>query len=219
VTREEPVPSSTSPIAPAGQGHAVADEVGYREATAADAEGIAELHADSWRRNYRGAYLDSFLDGDVLGDRMGVWRERLSQPGSGQCTVVAERDRAVVGFAHTILDDDPQWGALLDNLHVVHHLNGGGIGSRLMSETARRVIERRPGSCLYLWVLEQNAAAQAFYEARNGTRAGRRLGGPFPGGGRAFTFRYAWPNPATLVTSQAPWAPNETSTVGRKAVS
>jgi hypothetical protein len=27
------------------------------------------LHADSWRRHYRGAYADAFLDGDVLADR------------------------------------------------------------------------------------------------------------------------------------------------------
>ena len=32
-----------------------------------DANAIAALHADSWRRHYRGAYSDAFLDGDVAG--------------------------------------------------------------------------------------------------------------------------------------------------------
>jgi ribosomal protein S18 acetylase RimI-like enzyme len=31
----------------------------YRQAAASDVVAIARLHADSWRRHYRGAYLDS----------------------------------------------------------------------------------------------------------------------------------------------------------------
>jgi hypothetical protein len=92
----------------------------YREATAHDVEPIAALHAESWRRNYRGAYLDAFLDGDVFTDRLAVWSERLALPRSGQFTVVAELDGVVLGFAHTIFDRDPTWGAFLDNLHVTH---------------------------------------------------------------------------------------------------
>jgi ribosomal protein S18 acetylase RimI-like enzyme len=172
----------------------------YRDATADDVAAIAELHADSWRRNYRGAYRDSFLDGDVLTDRMAVWGDRLSRPDAPHFTVVADDGESVVGFAHTILDEDAEWGALLDNLHVVDRLRGHGVGTHLMAETARRLLERRPGSGLYLWVLEQNTAGQAFYETRGGARVGARLGGPFPGGGRAPTFRYAWPEPAALVT-------------------
>jgi len=41
--------------------------VGFRPARASDSEAIAALHADSWRRHYRGAYSDAFLDGDVAG--------------------------------------------------------------------------------------------------------------------------------------------------------
>ena len=87
--------------------------VEYREATTTDLEGIAGLHADSWRRHYRGAYLDSFLDGDVVADRRAVWANRLSRPRSDQCTVVAHADGAVQGFAHLIFDVDPRWGARL----------------------------------------------------------------------------------------------------------
>ena len=31
-----------------------------------DIEAIAALHTDSWRRHYRGAYSDAFLDGDII---------------------------------------------------------------------------------------------------------------------------------------------------------
>jgi GNAT superfamily N-acetyltransferase len=169
-----------------------------RVATVDDIDAIARLHADSWRRNYRGAYSDSYLDGDVVSDRLAVWTERIVRPVVSSRTIVAERDGVFAGFAHTVFDEDPTWGALLDNLHVTHARKGAGIGTVLMSESARAVMERQHPTGLYLWVLEQNAPAQAFYRARGGTESGRERRGPFPGGGTAFAFRMAWPDPAIL---------------------
>jgi hypothetical protein len=170
----------------------------YRAATALDAEAVASLHPDSWRRHYRGAYLDSYLDGPVLADRRIVWTGRLAEHGADHHTIIAERDGDIVGFAHTILNDDPQWGALLENLHVRYDVKRTGIGTGLLTETARLVIEASPLTGLYLWVLEQNQPAQAFYQAQGAQCAGQRWGGPFPGGGTAVTLRYAWSDPATL---------------------
>lgn len=170
----------------------------YREATTDDAQAIAGLHADSWRRNYRGAYLDSFLDGDVFTDRMAVWTGLLSRSAPDPCTIVADLDATIAGFAHTTLDAHPALGAYLDNLHVRHDFKRQGIGARLMAETARAVARLRPSSGLYLGVLDQNTAAQAFYESQGGTRVERVLAGPFPGGGHAFAFRYAWPDLSLL---------------------
>jgi GNAT superfamily N-acetyltransferase len=175
----------------------------YRHATARDVEAIAGLHADSWRRNYRGAFADAFLDGDVSADRLSVWSRRLTRPAPwSECTIVAECDGRVIGFAHTVLEEDPTWGALLDNLHVEHDQKGRGIGTRLMSQTAHTVIERTPGSGLYLWVLEGNRAAQAFYEARGGKCVGREVSEP-PGGGIVIGLRYVWPDPSVLLGSEA----------------
>ena len=170
-----------------------------RAAKVRDVEAIAALHADSWRRNYRGAYLDSYLDGDVMTDRLVVWCERITRPDPSFRTIVAERGGAFAGFAHTKLDDDPTWGALLENLHVLHELKGQGIGTQLMAASARAVLDSRPGAGLYLWVLDQNAAAQAFYAARGGVEAGREVRGPFPGGGTALGRRIVWPDPSTLL--------------------
>jgi len=170
----------------------------YRRATTEDVDGIAALHADSWRRNYRGAYPDSYLDGDLVAERRTAWAERLSA-GERRITVVADDEGPVVGFAHTILDEHAELGALVDNLHVVHARKGSGIGTRLMAESATAVLEARPRSGLYLRVLEQNTAAQGFYEARGGCRAGRDISKPVPGGGRPFVFLYSWPDPSTLL--------------------
>ena len=180
--------------------------VQYREARADDAAAIACLHADSWRRHYRGAFLDSYLDGNVVADRMAEWTGRLSRTAPDRYTLVADLDGGVVGFAHTILDADPVWGAFLDNLHVRHDLKRLGVGARLLAGTAQAVSRRRPSSGLYLWVLEQNTAAQAFYQSQGGRRMERELAGPFPGGGRAFSFRYAWPDPSRLTSPPSPSA-------------
>jgi len=173
--------------------------VRYLDGTRRDADSIAALHADSWRRHYRGAYLDTYLDGDVVADRQEVWRSRLAQPKQSQFTVIARHDDEVVGFAHTILDEDPLWGSLLENLHVRSDQKRTGMGSRLLSETARKLLRLRPEGSLHLWVLDQNAAAQAFYDARGGSRVETQLRGPFPGGGRALGHRYHWADPIRLL--------------------
>jgi ribosomal protein S18 acetylase RimI-like enzyme len=173
--------------------------VQYRDAKERDADSVAALHADSWRRHYRGAYLDTYLDGDVITERQQVWRGRLTEPRTGQVTVIAHQGDEIVGFAHTILDEDPEWGSLLENLHVTSELKRNGIGSHLLSETAQRLLRLRPAGSLHLWVLDQNTAAQAFYGSRGGSRVETQLRGPFPGGGRALGHCYHWPDPDRLV--------------------
>jgi ribosomal protein S18 acetylase RimI-like enzyme len=170
--------------------------ISFRLATAADADAIALLHADSWRRNYRGAYLDEYLDGPVFADRQSLWRERLTMERSDTCTIVADLAGEIVGLSHTIYGDDPRWGALLDNLHVTHALKGRGVGTLLMSETARRLVDGYSAMPLYLWVLAQNTAGQAFYAARGGVCVERPWRAPLPGE----ALRYAWADPSVLLT-------------------
>ena len=175
----------------------------YRPAGPGDVEAIAALHADSWRRNYRGAFSDTFLDDDALADRLAVWTERLLRPRPEARTVVAvDGSGRVVGLVHVVLGDDSRWGALLDNLHVSHELKGRGVGTRLMAEAARAVLDATPGDGLYLWVLEGNASARAFYEARGGVFAGSEED-EAPGGGTVVDLRYAWPDPAVLLPAEA----------------
>lgn len=167
----------------------------FRVANASDAEAIAALHTDSWRRHYRGAYSDSFLDGDVLADRLTVWSNRLRRADDLSRTVVVEDRSGLIAFAHVVFDDDPTWGALLDNLHVTSRHKRRGVGSQLLGSVAQAVIEK--GTDLYLWVQEQNVEAQAFYQARGATFVERALISP-PGGiasrlnGSPAKLRYVW---------------------------
>jgi GNAT superfamily N-acetyltransferase len=176
--------------------------VAFRLAGPDDAESIARLHADSWRRHYRGAFSDAFLDGDVGRDRFEEWRERLSNPDGRTSTIVAEEDILLIGFVHLIFDEDARYGTLIDNLHVRHDRKRFGVGSQLMSHAAAAVSERAKGG-LHLWVLDQNEEAQAFYRARGGMCTGRRLAEP-PGGvadrldGSPVVLRYSWTDPSRL---------------------
>jgi GNAT superfamily N-acetyltransferase len=176
----------------------------FRAACPGDAHAIARLHADSWRRHYRGAFADAFLDNDVAGYLRPLWTERLAIPNAQARTILAGRGGEVVGLAHTILGQDATWGAFLDNLHVAHALKRQGIGTQLLALTAQAVVDRSPSSGLYLWVLEQNSDARAFYAARGGACVERDEVPP-PGGdaarlnGKPIGLRYAWRDPSKLL--------------------
>jgi ribosomal protein S18 acetylase RimI-like enzyme len=176
-----------SPIAP----------VVYRPAGTGDAGRIAALHADSWRRHYRGAYADAYLDGDLLGERTAVWSGRLASP-AGTATIVAERDGRLAGFVHVVFDADPRWGSLIDNLHVDHSQHRAGIGTELLARAAAAILADAGSPAFHLWVLQQNTRAQAFYRACGGVRVETGVAAA-PGGNPAFLngtpgkYRMAWP--------------------------
>ena len=168
-----------------------------------DAHSIATLHVASWRSAYRGILRDDFLDGAaerVLGE---LWRERLVvAPSPNQWVAVLEDDGAPVGFACVLLDEDPRWGALLDNLHVAPAVKGRGIGRTLIATAAEWTIAERPGSAFHLWVFEKNAPARRFYERLGGVMVERERA-PALDGQPVDSVRYAWDQPATLVSRAA----------------
>src|SRR2546430_7298322 len=82
----------------------------YRAAGAADADAVAALHADSWRRHYRGAYSDGFLDGDVLADRRAVWSARLAAPAGSATGLAEDGGGGVAGLVHGGVGAGPRGG-------------------------------------------------------------------------------------------------------------
>lgn len=171
-----------------------------RPAAAGDVDAIGGLHADSWRRSYRGALRDEYLDGDILPERAAVWRERLTAPTDSSSTVLAvdDSDGALLGFAHTVADEDPEWGSLLDNLHVVHDRRREGIGAALLASSAEWVRANARCPLLHLWVLEANTGARRFYESHDAVDVGGDVWWP-PGGGSAPRRRYAWTDLSPLL--------------------
>jgi GNAT superfamily N-acetyltransferase len=178
----------------------------FRAACAGDARAVAMLHADSWRRHYRGAFSDAFLDDHAAGYLLSLWTERLGAPNPRARTILAIRGSAVVGVAHTFLDEDATFGAFIDNLHVSHGLRRQGIGTQLLALTGQAVLDWSPSSGAYLWVLEQNSDARAFYSALGGTPVERARVAP-PGGeaawlnGRPIGLRYVWRDASKLLSA------------------
>lgn len=166
-------------------------EITFREAATSDAPAIAELHAESWRANYRGAYRDDYLDGDVFEDRGRVWTERFTSPRTNQFVVVADRDGDIVGFACAYGSDDPQWGSLLDNIHVRPGQQSRGVGAALMHRVFEWCANHHPHAGLYLWVLDSNDRAQRFYSLLGAEDRGGEFS-EAPGGGEIHGRRYVW---------------------------
>ncbi len=73
----------------------------------------------------------------------------------------------------------------------------------MLARVAEAVASRPQRTGLYLWVNEQNVAAQAFYEAHGARRVERAMSVP-PGGvpsrlnGSPHKLRYAWSDPSAL---------------------
>ncbi len=129
----------------------------YCSAKPSDAEGIAALHAESWRRSYRGIFPDEFLDGDLLDDRRRVWRERLDQPADSQCVVIAVEDSRVAGFICAYGAHDLQWGSFIDNIHVALGCKRRGIGSSLMKQAGAQLASAHREAGINLWVRKANS--------------------------------------------------------------
>jgi ribosomal protein S18 acetylase RimI-like enzyme len=169
----------------------------YRPADPSDAEGIAELHARSWRENYRGAYRDEFLDGDLPGERLRAWRGRLDRPAGNQLVQLAFEGASLAGFVCVFGAHDPRWGSLVDNLHVARAFKRRGIGSALMRRAGAWLAPVYSDVGVYLLVLEGNAPARRFYERLGGQNAGVSCVETH-GGAVVRSCRYTWSRPALL---------------------
>lgn len=176
------------------------DSIVLRITRADDGAAIGALHAASWRLAYRGLLSDSYLDTLAETERIGHWQWILSQPDERRLVLLAESGADLAGFVCVLLDEEPSWGACLDNLHVRPGLTGQGLGARLFARAAAWVAAMEPGWPMHLWVLEANHGARRFYERYGGT-AVERSEKSLPGGSAPPAIRYLWREPAAIVAA------------------
>ncbi len=147
-----------------------------RAATRDDCDAIAALHAGSWRSTYRHILSAEYLDRHVVDDRKDLWDARFAKfdlhkhhvavaiddvPG-GEYAAHRAHAPAISGFVCVLLDEEPEYGALLDNLHVEHQRHGRGIGRSLMASAAHWVAAMLPQWAMHLCVYEHNARTVGF---------------------------------------------------------
>ena len=157
-----------------------------RRASVEDARAIAEIHVRSWRAAYRGLVPDAVLEELSVEQRERSWGALLDEGGSSAFTLVAERERRLVGFCSVATpsrDDDA--GARtceVAALYVEPDLRRTGIGGALL-EAALADVRAAEWRSVTLWLLAGNDSARAFYErfgfAPDGAgKANERLGRP-----------------------------------------
>jgi GNAT superfamily N-acetyltransferase len=138
-------------------------------ASSQDADSIARLHAQSWRATYRGVLDDEFLDRHVVAERREFWSSRFAAaPSDRRIVLKALGDDRLLGFVCVLLDEEPQWGARLDNLHVSPESKGTGVGYELFQAAREWIANVAPGTAMHLWCVERNDIARRFYDRQGG---------------------------------------------------
>jgi GNAT superfamily N-acetyltransferase len=138
-----------------------------RDATVADAQGVAHVDARTWQVAYDHVFPTGRLAGVVEEHRAEQWRELLSSAETRAHTVVVDDDDAIVGFASFGPSRDPEADReLVGELYAIYVLPeewGRGIGQALMAEVLTRL--RREGfQEAILWVIEDNPRTRRYYE-------------------------------------------------------
>lgn len=173
-----------------------------REALPSDCHALGELHAASWRIAYRGALSDAFLDTDVVADRCSLWVRQMARPEPGQRIFITGTGDTMAGFCCVLSEHDPVQGAYLNNIHVLQTDQRSGYGRALLHAAASACLPAQADTGLYLFVLQSNHAAQAFY-----TRFGGVINGTeswdAPDGNTIPAFRMHWASVRALVEATA----------------
>ncbi|MFF9562762.1 GNAT family N-acetyltransferase [Leifsonia sp. NPDC014704] len=145
--------------------------VTVRRATVDDARGIAEVHVTAWREAYAGHMPAEFLASLDVDRRAAGWAGILERGETD--AFVAERDGTIVGWATagSGRDDDAPRDRELEGIYLLASAYGSGAGQLLLDAA----IGDAPA---YLWVMDGNGRAEAFYRRNGFTRDGATMTHP-----------------------------------------
>jgi ribosomal protein S18 acetylase RimI-like enzyme len=132
-----------------------------------DADEVARVHVRVWQEAYTGLMPAAYLDGLDPHEFAESWRERLLAPRRGIHHWLAREDAGVVGITSSgpARDADAPTEVQLYAINVLTRGHGSGVASELLGAA----LGDRPA---YLWVVEGNDRAQAFYRKHGFTDDG-----------------------------------------------
>jgi len=170
-----------------------------RHAEQKDLDNIAKLHAQSWRENYAGELSADYLENKVEEERMAVWQARFDKPTNNQLVLVAEINEEFCGFICAFGQQHPQYGTVVDNLHVKAGFKGQKIGTRLLNAMALWAKSHYANLGVYLEVLACNTKAIGFYQSLGAALLEQKYWDA-PCGSRVNEYAYGWDCPDLLVS-------------------
>jgi ribosomal protein S18 acetylase RimI-like enzyme len=133
-----------------------------REPLPGDADELAAVHVNGWRDTYAHLLPERFYDEAAYRRRVDMWTRIIGERNPASTVRVAETDGIIVGFgmAGPALGEDAVRDLELYSIYVATAHHGGGAAQALLDA----VLGAAPAQ---LWVVADNARAQAFYR-RNG---------------------------------------------------
>jgi ribosomal protein S18 acetylase RimI-like enzyme len=159
------------------------DSISVRDAVAADIPALAELHVTTWNATYRTSR------GPSVSTRVRQWTEVFAKhPRLDFVVVLEDRNGRLIGFAA----GKPHYGEFagqLSKIYVRWEYHGLGLGRRLMTETARRFLDR--GIESFILFAERSNPTIGFYDRMGGERLVDERG--------LFTGAYAWRDARSLI--------------------
>ncbi len=151
----------------------MAEQFVVRQAGPADGAGIAHVHVQAWREAYAHALPAATLAGLDENALAVSWAHRIA---NGLLAFVAQADSQTVGWATTSTGRDPDSPVPceLEGLYILQSLYGTGVGQLLLDAA----IGSQPA---YVWMLDDNPRAEAFYRKNRFTRDGAEMDGRMAG--------------------------------------
>ncbi|MFJ9383842.1 GNAT family N-acetyltransferase [Peribacillus sp. NPDC101481] len=135
-----------------------------RQASVADAEGIAIVHVDCWRTTYKEIMPSDFLDNLSYEKRKDIWIKNINR--DGNYVYVAENNKGkIVGFIDGGKRDTNQVenSGDLTAIYILENFQRMGIGKKLIKELFLK-FEALGFKTIFVEVLEDNKS-RFFYEA------------------------------------------------------
>ncbi len=140
-------------------------EFSLRAATVDDVEPLTRMHLAAWRESYGHLLPEEFFALHEATINTRIERQREALAGSYKPMLAHDADGALVGiaFAREAPDEDRPCELQLQVIYTLRRVHGSGVGQALVDAVISN-------SAAFLWVLEDNPRAQAFYR-KNGFRA------------------------------------------------
>ncbi len=142
-----------------------------REATTADAAGIAHVKVNSWKTTYKGLFPDEVLDNLLIEEETARWARNLdsiSKTYTSLALVAETDDKEIVGIAAGRKNDDRiyHYDCNLSIIYILKEFQRKKLGKRLTEQIVDFFIEKRFKSMI-VWILKGNPSC-LFYEKLGG---------------------------------------------------